>query len=224
MIQFNLLPDVKLDYIRARRTKRMLSLVSVVVAGACLAVVIFLAFVVYGLQATHLSDLNRDIKTKSRELKDIPNLDKILTVQNQLSALPALHDKKPVVTRTTTYLKQVVPVEVLLAQLDIDFAANTMHFSGKADNLVTVNKFVDTLKFTDFQAGETSARAFSEVVLTTFSRDDKGAGFEVTLKFEPTIYSSQDEVTLIVPKITTTRSETEKPTELFQSTPVRGTP
>ena len=42
MIQFNLLPDVKLDYIKSKKNKHLIITSSVIVSGAALAVLIIL--------------------------------------------------------------------------------------------------------------------------------------------------------------------------------------
>lgn len=218
MIQFNLLPSVKLEYVRARRNKRMTLLVATLAAGAALAILVILFVGVQVLQKKYSSDLSKDIKTESKKLENIPEFSKILTIQNQLASLPALHNQKPVSTRLLGYVKQVTPAKVSIAKMDVDFDAQTMDITGAADSIGTINKFVDTLKFTTYktEAGA-EGKAFSAVVLSSFGKDDKGASYRITFKYDPTIFSNDSPVALIVPpgKITT-RSETEKPEALFQ--------
>lgn len=227
MIQFNLLPNVKLEYVRARRNKRLTLLVAVLAAGAALAIMVILFIGVQLVQKKYSNDLSADIKSESSKLENTPDLNKILTIQNQLASLPALHDQKPVTTRLLNFVKQVTPAKVSLANLDVDFTAGTIHITGSADALSTINIFVDTLKFTTFKTDDgKEANAFSSVVLTGFGRDAKGASYDITFQYEPTIFSNASPVTLTVPagKITT-RSETEKPEALFQplSNPSGGT-
>lgn len=217
MIQFNLLPNVKLEYVRARRNKRLTLLVAVVTASAALAIMVLL-FLGQLVQKKYSSDLSKDIKTQSSELQNTPELDKILTIQNQLSSLPALHDQKPVATRLLGYVKQVTPAKVSYANMEVNFAEQSMHITGAADSLATINIFVDTLKFTTYKIeGGAEGNAFSAVVLSSFGRDAKGASYDITFKYDPIIFSNENPVTLTVPagKITT-RSETEKPEALFQ--------
>lgn len=216
MIQFNLLPDIKMESVKARRSKRLVSLSATAITGFALIVVIILFLAVNVFQKKHLSDLSKDIKRDSAALQSIPDLNKILTVQNQLRSLPDLHAKKPVVTRLQKYVQQVTPAQVSIADIKVDFEASTINFTGAADSISTINKFVDTLKFTEFTAGESKNKAFSEVVLSSFGRDDKGSSYNINLKFDPLIFSSANEVTLSVPNIISTRSVTEKPTDLFQ--------
>src|SRR5689334_20407685 len=99
MIQFNLLPDVKLEYLKAQRLKQAVVSIAAIVAGVVLAVLVILFLVVDVFQKQHLKAVNNDIKTYTAKLQSIPDLNKILTVQNQLNSLPALHAQKPVTSR-----------------------------------------------------------------------------------------------------------------------------
>jgi uncharacterized membrane protein YciS (DUF1049 family) len=218
MIQLNLLPDVKTNYIKSQRTKRSVLLATFVISGVAIGVVLLLASVVYGAQKLRLSSLNNDVKDKTAQLKKVDNLDKILTIQNQLGALDALHADKPVTSRIFTFLPQITPTNVSISTYSISYEDSTMQFSGTANDLIAVNKFVDTLKFTNYKisGSDESKPAFSSVVLTTFSRNDKNTNYTVSLKFVPDLFSAKNAtVTLEVPKITSTRSETERPTNLF---------
>jgi Tfp pilus assembly protein PilN len=224
MIQFNLLPDVKLEYIKARKLKRMVVIVSSIVAGSALTLMILLFLGVAVFQKSHLNNLSKDINSKKGELTKTQDLDKILTIQQQLNSLPKLHDGKPVVSRLFPYIQQVTPKSVSIDSLDVDFASKTMKVSGAADSISTINTFVDTLKFTNFKTSEDkdsqaseSKNAFSSVVLVSFGKDDKGSSYQISLNFDPSIFDGTLDVALSVPpgKITT-RSETEKPAPLFE--------
>lgn len=218
MIQFNLLPDIKIQYLKAKRQKHIVILVSVVASAAALGIFILLLTTVFVLQKKNISDLNKDIKTSSNQLQGVQDLNKILTVQNQLGALTSLHDKKVVSSRLLDYLTQVTPANASISKLEVDYATNTMTISGNAPALNIVNTYTDTLKFTKYVTGEsnTEKSAFSDVVLASFTRDPKTTTYEVTLKYDPIIFSNAKQVTLKVPKIITTRSETDKPSDTFQ--------
>lgn len=215
MIQFNLLPDVKLEYIRARRTKHTVLLIAIGVAGSSFAIFALLFLTVNVLQKQHLNNLSADIKSDSQKLQGIEDLDRILTVQNQLNKLTELHEAKPVLSRLKGFIAQVTPAQVSFSKINLDIEAGTIHFTGSADSLKTINQFVDTLKFTNYTAGDSNEQkpAFTDVVLASFGKDTKGASYEISLKFDPAIFSSKSEVTLVVPNIITTRSSIEKPTQ-----------
>jgi Tfp pilus assembly protein PilN len=221
MIQFNLLPDVKLEYIKARRTKQTVVLLATLMAGGALAVFVLLFLVVNVAQKKHLRDLNRDIQTYSTQLENTPDLNKILTIQNQLDSLPALHAQKPVTSRLFGFLTQTTPAKVTISKLSVNFTDNTIIVNGSADAISTVNQYVDTLKFTTYATADAAkqGKAFTNVVLANFSRADKTTTYQVTFAFDPVIFEGASDITLTVPKIITTRSETEKPEALFQTVP-----
>jgi Tfp pilus assembly protein PilN len=218
-IQFNLLPDIKVQYLKAKRQKHLVVLASVSASVVALAVFVILLTTVFVLQKKNIADLNKDIKSSSTQLQNVEDLDKILTVQNQLNSLPALHSDKVVASRLADYLIQVTPATISISKLSIDYEANTMTIAGSTGDLTAVNIFTDTLKFTKFKTKDNSEEklAFSKVVLASFARDEKSATYELGFEFDPTIFSNSEEVSLVVPQIVTTRSEVAKPTELFQT-------
>lgn len=222
MIQFNLLPDVKLEYIKARRSKRMVLLISAGLTVFALVVFIGLFAVVNVFQTKRISDLDKDIKKNTATLKKIPDLDKILTLQNQLGSLTALHDQKTVTSRLIDYLGQVTPAKATISDVNLDLSTNTLNLTGNADALSTINKYADTLKFTTYTTSDSNEpkKAFSDVVLASFASTDKGATYQITMVFDPVIFDGTKQVTLSVPKIISTRSETEKPGDLFEQTEV----
>jgi hypothetical protein len=221
MIQFNLLPDVKQEYIKAKRQKHSVIVVSLLVAAVSLFVFILLFLTVRVFQRTHLSNLNDDIKTMTQTLHDTTDLDKILTIQNQLNSLPGLHDQKPVVTRLTSYLSEITPSQVSIGELEADFELETIQIKGTSDSLQSVNKFVDTIKFTTFKDGEEDSTEppFKNVVLSDFVRNNDETTYTITFSFNPVIFDGNHDIKLTVPQITSTRSETEKPIELFKALP-----
>jgi len=233
MIQFNLLPDVKVAFITARRTKRLVSLLATVVIGTSLGIVAILSVVVFVWQKTSLQDLDRNIKASASDLRSQTDIDKVLTVQNQLSSIDALHASKPEVARVFVYFTQVTPSKITVSSLTVDFVTPTILITGQAPSLEEVNKYIDTLKFTtvgnddEGTAVAQGAKAFSQVVLSSYALDSSGAGFTITLAYDPMIFSSSEtNLKLTVPQITSTRSETERPADLFKenATPVETAP
>jgi Tfp pilus assembly protein PilN len=198
IIQFNLLPDVKIEYLKANRQKHIVVLISLVVALLAAVALIILLSIVFVVQKKSISDLSKDIKVASEELRETPELTKILTVQNQLKALPELHAEKPVVTRLFGYLAQATPANATNSRVFSDFAQNIMTLTGTADSLETINKYIDALKgtaYTTAEERETEKQAFSNVVLSSFGRDTQSATYTITFEFDPVIFSGADDVT-----------------------------
>ncbi len=218
MIQFNLLPDIKIQYLKANRQKHTVLLFSVIAIIASVSVMVVLGVIVFGLQKKNIADLSSDIKTASSELQSTPDLTKILTVQNQLTSITKLHDDKPVASRLFGYISQSTPSSASISHINVDFAKHTLAITGSADSLNTVNRFTDTLKFTTYHTAKVKDEvpAFSDVVLANFGRDSKNATYNITLTFDPLIFSELEDITLTVPNIITTRSQVEQPQALFK--------
>lgn len=218
MIQFNLLPDVKLEYVKAKRARRLIALSTFFITGLAVFVFVMLFMVVNVFNKKNINDLNKKIDTKINELKEIPDLEKALTVQNQMSALPGLHENKPATDRITDYLVQLTPSDAKITDVNIDFATSTITINGSVSAIETTNRFVDTLKFTDYKEGEKTEKAFSDVVLTNYglAKDNGRVTYGLKFNFKPIIFDNKVTVQLVVPNMITTRSITEKPTDLFE--------
>lgn len=226
MIQLNLLPDVKLEYIKSRRYRRLVTVIASVVTLVAILIMGLLFVNVKVLQARHLHDLNNTIQSTMAKLKGNTNLNKVLTIQNQLNSLPSLEDQKPVASRlvgasnTPGFLTEVTPTKASIGTFDVDFTAHTFSIKGTADTIYTVNQYADTLKFTKYAMnGDTSheQNAFSNVVMSDFGYNQDGTVyFTLTCNYDPNLFDIQQKVTLDVPKnFITTRSEIDKPTVLF---------
>jgi len=224
MIQFNLLPDVKVAYIKAKKAKRVV----VVIAGIAVAVSLTLLIIMYSavsLQKKHIKDLDKDIKNFESSLNHTEDLAKILTIQNQLNALNTkynedgtiaklgLYDQRPVTSRLFKYIQATTPKEVSISKLNLKFEDSTLEVEGTADTLEFVNRYIDTLKFTKYTSDVVKEKtpAFTNVVLTKFNRDIKAASYTISFNFDPAIFDAVQKVTLDVPQTITTRSETELP-------------
>lgn len=222
MIQLNLLPDVKDKYLKTERLKRLVFGASLIAAATAIVVVGFLASFVYGAQGAKLKSLDKSITDNSKKISDIKDLDKILTIQNQLNSLPALHDKKVVSSRLFDYLVQVTPSDVSISNINVKFSEeeNAIVVTGSSKSLETTNKFVDTLKFTQYTVNnnpDDKKPAFNTVVLSSFAKGDKDSTYTITAKYDPALFSQQSkDLLLLVPKQVTTQSTTQRPAPLFK--------
>ncbi len=229
MVQFNLLPDVKLEYVKKQRSKRLVMMGAFGITGLCIFVLVLLFMIVNVFQKQHISNLNEDIEKTTAELKAVPELDKVLTVQNQLNVVNGLHEDKPAAFRIYNYLIQMTPNEAKISEVSVDFVENKMTISGSATSLQVINKFVDTLKFTEYvysQDGEPTepTPAFSQVVLSSYGISDNDdaanrTSYTIDFSFDRTIFDNALDVQLVVPPIISTRSVTERPQELFEAKP-----
>lgn len=201
MIQLNLLPDVKIAFIKAKAQKHLVMLGSFVVGGATLAIFVLLFVYVNLVQSTHLKDLSGDIVTSSEELTGTKNLNQILTIQKQLTSIDDLHAKKPATDRLVGYIAITTPTTVSLGQYDVDFTTSAITITGKSTSLSNINAYVNTLKSIQYVTKEDKEpkKAYDEVVLTNFTPGANETTFSISLKFDPVIFDSSQEVSLSLP-------------------------
>ena len=225
MIQLNLLPDVKIQFIKLRRLERLVVSIAVVVVAVAAIVLIILGGLVYGVQKSDLHGLNKNITKYESQIVNTPNLNKILTIQNQLAALPTLDERKPVVTRLFGYIQQLTPDDVTISSLSVSISptVNSYQISGGTNNLISVNQLVDFYKFATYTTSSSSTplNVFSNVVLTDYGLSQAGASYEISADFAPSIFSSAySNVQINVPSEYSTRSRTQLPkVQLFNNQP-----
>lgn len=209
-VQLNLLPDVKLDYLKAQHTRNLVVGISILVSAVALVIFLIMLTTVGVVQKKQLSDADKSIEQYSKQLQAVPNINKILTVQNQLQSLVTLHQNKHAVSRLFTYLPEVTPTNVNIGQISVDFSTNSMDISGTAASQQAINTFVDTLKFTTYKVGQEEAKpAFPSVVESSFGIDKTGASYGLSIEFDPILFSNNlngQVPQLVVPQLTTTRS------------------
>lgn len=231
MIELNLLPDIKMEFIKAQRSQRMVTGIAALVSIVAIALlIILLGF--NQLQKKHITDLTKDIASKSAQLEGKPNINRILTVQSQLESLTSLHDQKPAAARLLDYLNQVTPTTVTIASLSADFTQQTATLSGTAGALSNINQYVDTLKATTYsvEGSTTTTPAFSNVVLASFgvggsAGSTQSASYSINFSFDKTIFDTTQNVKLEVPTQTVTRTQpgSTTPGALFQSSTATST-
>lgn len=109
MIEINLIPDVKRELLRAQTQRNMV--VSLAIVGAIIAagIVILIALYVYGAQALIMRNANNKIDEQYASLSSVEDLDKMLTIQNQLNAVSSLNKNKRVSSRLYDVLNVTVP-------------------------------------------------------------------------------------------------------------------
>jgi Fimbrial assembly protein (PilN) len=148
-----------------------------------------------------------------------------LTVQKQLEAIPTLETQSPTTSRLFGYIAQLTPVNATISTLNISFTAGTVTLTGGADSLATVNTYVDTIKdatYNNLTAKTKNNKAFSSVVLSTFSYASTAsppAQFSITFNFDPALFNSADNVSLVVPSETATLSILNQPTVFKANSP-----
>jgi Tfp pilus assembly protein PilN len=198
MIQFNLLPDVKKEYLKAKRTKRLTITVATFASVVSLVIVGVLWSVIQFTQNNHINNLTSDIEERASEVSSIEDINTILTVQNQLEQLPQLHEQKPETSRLFDYLSALIPEEAPLSQLNMSIDDESISIQGTADSLATINKVVDTFKSVTYTIdGEEGGEAFT-VISSDGTATDESATYSITMDFDTTIFDNTLDIALFV--------------------------
>lgn len=215
-VQFNLLPSVKLDYIKAQSTRSRVTAIASVVCGIAVFILIVIILFVEVVQKKQLNDASTQISTASKAIQSQTDITKILTVQNQLTTLSNLHSNKHITSRVFDDLVQITPAGVNLSRLSLDYTKNIITIDGTADSATSVNKFVDTLKFTNYTIGSDSTNhtAFTSVVESNFNISSTTVSYSLNVTFDPNLFANNIKDStgafvapkLVVPNQTTTRS------------------
>lgn len=215
-IQFNLLPDVKLQFDEAKRVQNLVFRIAKIAGAISVGLLLVMLVVVHVIQKSQLKSAAKSEEALSSELQSIPNLGQVITIQNQLKTLVGLHQAKAISSRIFTYLPQITPSNASIGKLDIDLEGNTMSISGNADSQKTVNTYIDTLKFTTFKVGDQDSphSAFTSVVESTFAINATNVSYTLDISFDPQLFANNlldaqgrpQEPKLSVPKLTTTKS------------------
>lgn len=190
-VQFNLLPDVKLEYIKTERTRKSVISLSLIVSLVSFGIFLILFLTVNVVQKTQLSSAKAAVEKTSKQLQENKDLEPAVVVQSQLTSLVGLHQNKHISSRIFTYLPQVTPTNVNISSLTIDFSTNSMTITGTADNHQSVNQFIDTLKFTTFKVGsEDSQRAFPSVIESNFGIGSANVTYGLNVQFDPKLFAN----------------------------------
>ena len=209
MIQINLLPDVKLEFLHSQRTKRNVFSSAIVASLVLVGITLLLALHVYVNQSLHTKRLQSDIGKLVTELEAIEDLDTILTIRQQLLALPTLHSTKPAGTRLQGFLGKLVPNDIDLSEVAINFNDLTLRLSGNGTNSKVVNKFADILKnaYLSYGDGSAPSLAFSGVEFDIGITSENSVNFDAQMKFNAELFNQANKtVSITIPNIVSTQS------------------
>lgn len=107
MIQVNLIPDVKLELVRAQRQRNIIIAIAVIVSAAAGLVLVLILSWVFILQQVQLSSLTSNIKTTHEEFMSISDIEETVTLSNQLGYIDASHEQKAITSRTFDLLTAI---------------------------------------------------------------------------------------------------------------------
>ena len=172
MIEINLLPNVKRELLKTRAMRNRVISISFLVGGASIAAVVVLALIL-GSQIAAEAVQNGVIKDRNDKLMAVEDLNKVVTIQNQLTKINEQHSRKKINSRifdVVTAVNPVAPNNVSFSDIKVNPESKTITLEGSAVNGYSA---LETLKKTilNTKVQTTDGDKSSEVSLTKEIKD-----------------------------------------------------
>lgn len=229
MIEINLIPDVKRELLRIRMMRNAVISMSILVGIVSIAIVVFCAVVLGGQLAFELKQ-DSDIKSKYGELSQISDLDKTVTLQQQLGQIDRLHNDKKINSRLLSLISAINPpapnnVQISMARLNP--GEKTITLEGSAVNgfaaLEVLKKTLTSTKVKKGNAEGDGVPLASDMKAgeTTFGENAEGKKvlrFAFTFTYPDDLFThSKETISIITPtsKTNVTDSRLGVPESLF---------
>lgn len=188
MIELNLIPDVKLELVKAKRFRTKIVTVSILISVVSIAAVAILASYAYGIQTVNSLLLDNSISSESKKLSSVEDLSKTLTIQNQLSLISNLNDSKKIDSRIFDVLFAVIPPapnNVQISDLSIDSNSSIITIDGQASGgYAALEVFKKTIggaqvKYLDNDGKQQQTVLASDISTTDVSYGEDSSGSKV---------------------------------------------
>lgn len=172
MIEINLLPNVKRELLKTRVMRNRVISISFLVGGASIAAVVVLALIL-GSQIAAEAVQNGVIKDRNDKLMAVEDLNKVVTIQHQLTKINEQHSGKKLNSRifdVVTAVNPVAPNNVSFSDIKVNPGSKTITLEGSAVNGYSA---LETLKKTilNTKVQTTDGDTSSEVSLTKEIKD-----------------------------------------------------
>ena len=172
MIEINLLPNVKRELLKTRVMRNRVISISFLVGGASIAAVVVLALIL-GSQIAAEAVQNGVIKDRNDKLMAVEDLNKVVTIQHQLTKINEQHSGKKINSRifdVVTAVNPVAPNNVSFSDIKVNPESKTITLEGSAVNGYSA---LETLKKTilNTKIQTTDGDKSSEVSLTKEIKD-----------------------------------------------------
>ena len=135
--EINLVPDIKGEMIRALKLRNFIFFLSIVVAGASVAVTVLFGMIA-GAQQMIVDSKKTTVENLSRTVNSYADLTDFLTIKDQLGNLSTIADNKKVLSRTFNVLSALLPSgadTITMSELSISLSSSkpTISFDAQAD-------------------------------------------------------------------------------------------
>ena len=233
MIELNLVPDVKQEFIKAQRVRNMVTAGSVLAMLISGGVVVALLMYTFGAQTLMRTLADNGIKSEFGKLSSHEDLGKSLTIQNQLTQIDMISSNRGVNSRIFDILSAVnpqAPNNVTMSTVRYNASEKTITIEGStAGGFNAVDALKKTilntkLKYTkDSESAETPLSSSVRITNTAYAEDsggEKKLTFTLTFSYPEELLSNSVKSLVIVSptgSVDVTDSKKHVPDSLFEA-------
>ena len=245
MIQINLVPEVKLDLIKAQRHRRMIISGVTIAIIAAVSITALLGIYVFAIQKLQIKSGAKSITDSHRKFIEIEDINKSVTIANQIANIDKTHESKNMTSRIFDVLavasSKGTDNSVSATTIDLDTERKTITITGQTDVLGfeaadVFRKNMEAMKVYyvpmnqdgTYNKSDTTGEEFilaSEVNLSDLSLGRNGADgqqrvtFKLSIVYDDRLFSSQIHILKIqgLNKGNVTDSYSGLPQSLFSS-------
>ncbi len=240
MLQLNLLPDVKKEYLHAQRQRNFVISVCIFASIIAGGAVLILGGIL-GAQAIQKGIISKSIDDSESEIKKMKTdkqLDEYLTVQNQLSKIESLKDDQLSYSRLLDYLVNLNPAAPNNVSLDsvevIDASGSAtdggassggvkVELSGTIKDYSSLSVFETTLAMSTISYSKGDGEDVLTELLFNSTRtessslgNDGKVSFKVAVEFNKAAFArNSKDIKISVPNETTSDSDRNSPKDIF---------
>lgn len=204
MIEINLLPDVKQEFIRAKRMRNTVISVAMI-TGLAAGGLVVLMLVLLGIQVTREALADKGIDDEYAKLQGVEDLNELVTLQEQLANIGSQHDNKTITSRLFRVLEAINPAEedrqVQFSSVQLMPGEKTIVVEGTTSNgFMAVESMAKTIQNTKIEF-ERDDKIVSEDLASSIDvgdtslRDDadglKVVAFSVRVEVNEVLFSNQ---------------------------------
>lgn len=164
MIQINLIPEFKVAIIKARAVR--FKVIAVSIAACIISISTVLVFVIYtyGVQALSENNISDQLKLEQTKIESVKDLTQLLTIQNQLSTIPKIHNSMSINSRIfeiLTGIQKNTGNELVYSSVNVDSKNSTISLAGQVPSYSSYEIFLKSIKNLQVQY-KTSANTESQ--------------------------------------------------------------
>ncbi len=187
------MPDVKQELLKSQRIRSAVISIGISIGVAAAGIVVLLAVYVFGAQWGLDKLAQDDIDKKGKQLSQVEDLSKMLTIQNQLQQVSSLNSSKHVTSRIFDTLG-IVPGGIKLSSVIVDTTDGTqlVTIEGQAaGSYAATELYQKTLANVDVKYKEIAADG-------TISTEDKSVPLASNIQISDLSYGEDSEANMVL--------------------------